>query len=148
MSISVLSITNGDSAAAVMAAAGVPGRILPWRDILHDGPVPGGLAPAGLAAVRAGFLAGPAPDRYEAILQDFQERDRLVQAFDEFRQVTIWLEHDLYDQLQLLQLLDRFADVDAVDTDLGLICATVALGLVWLLRPLLLAPTFEDSTTF
>jgi len=36
--------------------------------------------------------------------------------------VTIWLEHDLYDQLQLLQLLDRFAEADLGDMELGLIC--------------------------
>jgi len=51
-----LNITNGDSAANIMADAGIAGVILPWRDILHDGPVPGGLGLAELAEVRAAFL--------------------------------------------------------------------------------------------
>ena len=38
-----LIITNGDSAAACMREARLDGEILPWRDILHEGPVPAGL---------------------------------------------------------------------------------------------------------
>ena len=35
-----LIITNGDDAVARMREAGIRGEILPWRDILHEGPVP------------------------------------------------------------------------------------------------------------
>jgi len=122
MENATLSITNGDSAVATLRAAGISEPVLPWRDILHDGPVPGGLSPDELAVVRARFLPQPPVGSYEAILQGFRERDDLVREFRRFRRVTIWLEHDLYDQLQLLQLLDRFAEVDMGDTELALIC--------------------------
>ncbi|TCK17492.1 uncharacterized protein DUF1835 [Thiogranum longum] len=122
MEKTTLSITNGDSAAAIMRAAGIHEPVLPWRDILHDGPVPGELTPDELAAVRARFLAQPPVGNYEVILQGFRERDDRVRDFRRFRRVTIWLEHDLYDQLQLLQLLDRFAEADWGETELGLIC--------------------------
>jgi len=49
----ILNITNGDCTVKLMAAAGIPGVILPWRDVLHDGPVPAGLSLEQLSAVRA-----------------------------------------------------------------------------------------------
>lgn len=122
MENAALIITNGDSTVATMRAAEIPEPVLPWRDILHDGPVPGGLSPNELAAVRARFLAQPPVVSYEAILRGFRERDHRVRDFQDFKRVTIWLEHDLYDQLQLLQLLDRFAEADLGDTELCLIC--------------------------
>lgn len=117
-----LHITNGDSAANIMAEAGIPGHILPWRDILHDGPVPGGLSLHQLAEVRADFLHQASDAGRDEILQSFRERDQTLQAFRDFDTVAIWLEHDLYDQLQLLQLLHWFSDKDAGNTHLHLIC--------------------------
>jgi hypothetical protein len=53
----MLHVTNGDSAAEGIRASGVAGEVLPWRDVLHEGPVPAGLALAELSRVRAGFIA-------------------------------------------------------------------------------------------
>jgi hypothetical protein len=53
----MLHVTNGDSAVERLRAAGVDGDMLPWRDALHEGPVPAGLDPAQLRAERARFIA-------------------------------------------------------------------------------------------
>ena len=50
-----LIITNGDSAVDGLRAAGIAAEILPWRDILHDGPVPD-LPLEELSRVRARWL--------------------------------------------------------------------------------------------
>jgi len=34
-----LNITNGDSAAGTLSEAGIEGKIISWRDVLHEGPV-------------------------------------------------------------------------------------------------------------
>jgi hypothetical protein len=39
---------------------------------------------------------------------DFAERDRVIRHLDYFDEVVLWFEDDLYDQLQLIQLLDFF----------------------------------------
>ena len=52
-----LHVTNGDSAASLIRESGLPGRVLPWRDVLHEGPVPGRLGFAQLREVRAHFIA-------------------------------------------------------------------------------------------
>jgi hypothetical protein len=104
-----LHITNGDSAAGRMNEARILGDILPWRDVLHDGPVPGGLSLAQLGPVRARFLSDGGWDDEARLLHAFKARDDVVERYDEYESVVLWFEWDLYDQLQLLQLLDFFA---------------------------------------
>jgi hypothetical protein len=55
---SITHLTNGDSAAERLRELVAPAPVLPWRDMLHDGPVPAGLDAAQLAGVRARYLAG------------------------------------------------------------------------------------------
>jgi len=109
--LTVLHVTNGDCAAERIALADLGGEILPWRDVLHEGPVPAGLDDAGLRARRAGFLGDSEWAGEERVLRDLEERDaRLaVTARDE---IVLWFEPDLYDQLQLLQVLDRLSRDD------------------------------------
>jgi hypothetical protein len=106
----MLHVTNGDSAAERIRAAGVEGTILPWRDVLHEGPVPAGLPLERLSLVRAEFLASAGAGALEAVRREFAERDRALMASARENEVVLWFEHDLYDQLQLIQLLDWFAD--------------------------------------
>ena len=119
----ILHVTNGDVVAELIRQCGLPGEVLPWRDALHDGPVPGGLSLQELSRVRARFVAeqlesGP----YERVAREFEARDERLKAFRRCREVTLWFEHDLYDQLQLIQLLHWFALRDAAATRLCLIC--------------------------
>ena len=106
----MLHVTNGDAAAERMRAAGVRGGILPWRDVLHDGPVPAGLPLEALSRVRADFIASRGWGAAEDVRRSFAERDRALAASAAEDEVVLWFEHDLYDQLQLIQLLDWFAD--------------------------------------
>ena len=53
----MLHVTNGDVAAGVLRAAGMEGDILPWRDVLHEGPVRADLPLEELSKLRARFIA-------------------------------------------------------------------------------------------
>ena len=101
-----LHITNGDSAAGTMREAGIGSEILPWRDVLHDGPVPGGLELSELSRVRASYLASIGLGEVDSIYSEFARRDAILVRFVEYDPVTLWFEWDLYDQLQLIQILD------------------------------------------
>ena len=113
----MLHVANGDIAANLILSSGVAGDVLPWRDVLHEGPVPSGLALEEMAQVRAHFLASCGWGTYQSIYAELQERDRRLLGA---RAVTLWFEHDLYDQLQLLQILCAL-DQTRPDT-LNLIC--------------------------
>lgn len=109
-----LIITNGDSAADILAAAGRRDFILPWRDVLHEGPIVAGLLQAS-SRIRADFLAGHLHMDHEELALSFAERDAVMRAHRDFDAIELWFEHDLYDQLQLLQVLSFFADEGRTD---------------------------------
>jgi hypothetical protein len=117
----MLHVTNGDSAGSLIEAAGLDGEVLAWRDVLHEGPLPEGLDAAELRATRAAFLAGCGCGTREAIEADLRARDeRLAAAARAGEEIVLWFEHDLYDQLQLLQVLDALdgaAGIEAILTD-------------------------------
>jgi hypothetical protein len=103
----MLHLTNGDSAVPGIEATGVGGDVVPWRDALHEGPLPADADAAELRAVRARFLADHGWGDAEAIEAGMRARDeRLAMALRRDEVVVLWFEHDLYDQLQLLQVLD------------------------------------------
>jgi hypothetical protein len=118
----MLIITNGDSAVDALRAAGIEGDLLPWRDVLHDGPVPDVSSPSALADVRARYLASGFQGDFSAIQADFRQRDEILQSLDTHEETVLWFEHDLYDQLQLIQILDRLAAAPPRRTRLTLIC--------------------------
>ena len=123
----MLHVTNGDSTVESMWQAHVAGDIVSWGDVLHEGPVPA-LAAAELRPVRAAHLAtmdastasgraaAPLAAEVEAGLRARDERLEAAVAAGE--RVVLWFEHDLYDQLQLLQILaglpDRPAGVELI----------------------------------
>jgi hypothetical protein len=102
---SLLHITNGESAGNTLRQTALGGAVVSWQDVLHDGPVPA-LPRQELLRTRARFLADCGWGREQALLSSLERRDRqLLDALRDDRQVVLWFEHDLYDQLQLLDVL-------------------------------------------
>jgi len=102
---SPLHVTNGDSAGNTLRQTALGGAVLPWQDVLHEGPVPAGPRRELLQA-RAAFLSACGWGSRRSILASLEDRDRqLVRALGEGQQVVLWFEHDLYDQLQLVDAL-------------------------------------------
>ncbi|MCP9487213.1 MAG: DUF1835 domain-containing protein [Gaiellaceae bacterium MAG52_C11] len=96
----MLHVTNGDSACVLIERI-VDGDVIAWRDALHEGPVPD-VPPDELRRVRARFLAECGWSDESPALRELEERDAAVV---EALELCLWFEHDLYDQLQLLQVL-------------------------------------------
>jgi hypothetical protein len=124
---SELIITNGDSAGTLLRHA-MPGvEVLPWRDVLHEGPVPLTGSLADLTDIRANYLARDSRDIDETRMI-LQARDRGLARSASFDRTVLWFEHDLYDQLQLLQVLDWFSAHGDNETSLRLVQASDFLG--------------------
>jgi hypothetical protein len=134
----VLHVTNGDVVAERLSRLGVQGIILPWREILHEGPLPPykSLDTAGRALFnlqRAEFIVaqGWVDDSAANVLFDMNQRDALLldRAWDE---IVLWFERDLYDQLLLSQIMtlllgtDRFVEpgTSLVHSDVHLVHLT------------------------
>lgn len=102
----MLHITNGSVVAGLLRALGLKGDIVEWDDVLHEGPVQAGLSASALRASRAAFLARCGWGDAAQIAQQFAARDEAATGAAHHEEVVLWFEHDLYDQLQLLQVLD------------------------------------------
>jgi hypothetical protein len=83
-----LHLTNGDAMLPGLRGAGVEGEIVPWRDALHEGPVTG--------------------RRMEFRGVSFAARDAALARHT--GEIVLWFEADLYDQLQLIDILARLED--------------------------------------
>jgi hypothetical protein len=117
----MLHITNGESVTATFRQVRFPGTYLAWNDVLHDGPVPQTESLSELSDVRARALAGFGWGAYEQLRSSFAARDHILEDFRKYEEVVLWFEHDLLDQLQLLQLLSWFAQQDLGSAKLCLI---------------------------
>jgi len=116
-----LVITNGDAAGELLRRSLPGAEVLPWRDVLHEGPVPLADTLEDLTAGRIEYLAGAGGGEIGAIEFELTARDRGLAMSPNFERVVLWFEHDLYDQLQLLQVLDWFATNPRADGTLLLV---------------------------
>jgi hypothetical protein len=135
-----LHVTNGDSAASTLRETGLEGVVLSWDDVLHVGPL--AFAPAESRKLRSRFLSDHGWGEAAAIEADLERRDELLEQAD---RIVLWFEHDLFDQLQLLQVLAQVRDgteVEVVQADeyLGAL-DTAGLEALWPTR----RPLEEDT---
>ncbi|CAG0908791.1 unnamed protein product [Cyprideis torosa] len=114
-------------------AAGIEGTFLPWRDLLHEGPVPAKLTLPELFKRRTSYLSQEGYSSHKQAEQHFQHSLSLLADLQQYARVILWFEHDLYDQLQLLQILDHLGSrndlrppVELIQTDEYLGCTTVS----------------------
>ena len=123
-----LHICNGDSAGDMLKASSkIAGDILCWRDVLYDGPI---IALEGNAYFksRAAFIYSVIHKQdantinENDILRDFQTRQTLLSNLDRYTQITLWFEHDLYDQLQISECLYHLAKIKYICTKTSIIC--------------------------
>lgn len=121
----MLHITNGDCTAAALSQV-ASGTILPWRDVLHEGPVREGLSLEELSRERAAFIAEAGWGAAQKVLEEFQARDAAFRRAGEHDEIVLWFEHDLYDQLQLIQVLDGLSALRG--PPISLICEAQYLG--------------------
>ena len=124
-----LHVANGTSITNSIEAAGIPGRRSIWADPLHDGPVPGDIDDAELIEVRRHHLAGPVssaawrgsdPSREPA--NDLREWRANLERHDSYDELILWFEHDLFDQLNLIQVLTWIRERIAPIKRVSLIC--------------------------
>jgi len=116
-----LHITNGDIAVGLLRRAGLAEHALAWADVLHEGPVPAGLDEARLRRVRAEFIAGADGVDAVAVRRRFEARDRTLAA-NRGGEYVLWFEADLYDQLQIAQILAVLGKLGVAPGRVTLIC--------------------------
>jgi len=114
----MLHLTNGTAIIPLIRQAGIDGTTVPWDDVLHEGPVPAGLNPAALRERRATFMASCGWGSAEAIARKLADRDSALDralvgspGAAPIDEIVLWFEHDLYDQLHVLQVLSQLREI-------------------------------------
>ena len=115
-----LHVANGTSTTMTIEAAGLPGAVSIWADPLHDGPVPGNLTDEELVDVRARQLSDA--DSFAATVHVLTEWRTVIQQHDAYDELVLWYEHDLFDQLNIIQLLSWIRAQLPVTKPVSLIC--------------------------
>ena len=105
MSEAFLHVANGHSTTGTIREAGIPGLLSIWADPLHEGPVPGDISDEELIDVRARHLASellPGPSATD-IAHELRQWRAEIEDDDAYDELVLWFEHDLFDQLNLIQ---------------------------------------------
>ena len=101
----MLHVLNGDATATVFAAAGLPGDVLVWRDILVEGPLAPEWPTPDTLAVRTAFLAERLaidPERYRS---GVREQDEGLAGALRHDEIVLWFEQDLFCAVNLWYVL-------------------------------------------
>jgi RNA polymerase sigma factor (sigma-70 family) len=98
-----LHVANGTCTTSIIEAAGIPGARSIWADPLYEGPVPGGGTDEEVLEARRRFHAGAAAALDP--VNDMRRWRSVIEAHDAYDELVLWYEHDLFDQLNLIQLL-------------------------------------------
>jgi uncharacterized protein DUF1835 len=148
--MSILHVTNGDCARELMERSGIPGTVLAWPDVLHDGPTPL-LTGEPWIQVRSRYLAAqpgesePDEAAIAEMARQYREGDAVLESYAEREELVFWFEHDLFDQLLLIRhlwwLRDKVAARTAGATRFSLVCRDRYLGL---LPPEAFPPLFAE----
>lgn len=148
--MSILHVTNGDCARELMERSGIPGTVLAWPDVLHDGPTPL-LSGEPWIQVRSRYLSGqmdvrePDEAAIAEMAREYRAGDAVLESYAEREELVFWFEHDLFDQLLLIRhlwwLRDKVAARTAGATRFSLVCRDSYLGL---LPPEAFPPLFAE----
>jgi len=105
----MLHVLNGDVTATVFAAAGLPGEVLVWRDILVEGPLTAEWTEPTALAARATFLADRLAIDPELYLRVVREQEEGLAGALRHDEVVLWFEQDLFCAVNLWYLLAWFS---------------------------------------
>ena len=127
-----LHVANGTCTTQIIESAGIPGTVSIWADPLYEGPVPGGLTDVELLDVRTRHLAGETdPATYVAWgggdasldpVNDLKQWRATIERHESYDELILWFEHDLFDQLNLIQLLTWIRERLAAAKVVSLVC--------------------------
>jgi hypothetical protein len=117
-----LHVANGSCTTRLLEVAGIPGLRSIWADVLYEGPVPGGLTDAELLKVRGRFLAGPPETSSVDPVNDLKRWRQIIEDHAGYDELILWYEHDLFDQLNLIQVLSWIRNRVPASKVVSLVC--------------------------
>src|SRR6266446_4636393 len=107
----MLHIHNGESSMNT-ARQSIPGEHFAFREALIDGPTPSGVEDHDWRKLRAAHLSAAYGLEQQECEQELQRQDETLSRYTAHDEVILWFEHDLFCQVNLIYLLNWFAQRD------------------------------------
>ena len=108
--------------AGSLRAAGLPGDVSIYGDLMYEGPTPAGLQAEEWRETRARFLAEAGYTTLDEARQYLKGCEDALAAYPSHEEVVLWLDHRLSDQLILIKVLEWFGRRDRGAARVSLIC--------------------------
>jgi hypothetical protein len=118
----MLHIHNGDSSAKTAKESSIPGEHLAFRESLITGPAPADASVDEWRRIRAQHLSESYGIDLEECGRSLLDQEIKLASASDYDEVVLWFEHDLFCQINLLYLLNWFAQRELGKTKLSLIC--------------------------
>ena len=103
--ITAFHITNDEQTVGLLRKAGMKGLYLAWKDPLYEGPVSKDNLELRTSS-RADYFAQQGWGDKQSLLAHFQGRNSQLQQISRYKKVSLWFDRNMYNQLQLIELLD------------------------------------------
>lgn len=107
----MLHITNGDCVNEILEQCGLDGELLAYDDVLHEGPASFTNDAAQWRKMRAEFHSNCGWGKYKSCLERLEKKDKVLESAAEHDEIVLWFEHDIYDQLIIIQVLFRLSEI-------------------------------------
>jgi GNAT superfamily N-acetyltransferase len=117
--VSSLHITNGDCVASRLREF-ISDPVVAFADVLHEGPAPA-VDDQRWYELRSRFLADD-PAQAAGIARQLMACDAAIDRRGGCKEIVLWFEHDLFDQLNLVRALSRILRHRPADGFTQLIC--------------------------
>src|SRR5262245_44700159 len=117
-----LHVANGTSTTATIQKARLPGALSEWGDPLYEGPVPEDASDDELVRIRAKHLADGVRESVDDVVAGLTRWRTVIDDVDAYDELVLWYEHDLFDQLNLLQILTWIGRSGPTRRPVSLIC--------------------------
>lgn len=117
-----LHILNGDSTLMAMQQSKIEGAKMVWREVISEGRAVGAVGAEEFWDVRTSFFESffeIEGSSYQKLTIDEFEK---LYAFQEYSEITLWFEYDLFCQLNMMALLSWFAGQHLGEVKLSLVC--------------------------
>lgn len=118
----MLHIVNGDSVGDKLKQGNIQGDILVWRELYSFGPVFMKMDEPDHRRTRAQYLEQTLGIPQKEYIGTCELQERKLQDFQQYDEVVLWFEHDLFDQTMLAYLLHWFKEQSLENTKLSLLC--------------------------
>jgi hypothetical protein len=117
-----LHVANGTATTSLIKDAGLPGTLSEWGDPLYEGPVPEDASDDELVRIRATYLADGVRWPVDDVVAGLTRWRTVIDDVDAYDELVLWYEHDLFDQLNLIQVLTWIGRSGPTKRPVSLIC--------------------------